>query len=167
MLGSYWSVRKILDLHSIVFSEYIRYSEVETEYLSLARHGFLLAAGMASVVFAILVIHLIRQKNSKGRPANKKDILVVPAILFIWYITSFSLFYSLNAAFTRIGGTTPYCYDDPFMKIYEPMVSLAYRIGWYGSGNRYALDWLKNAGINNQQSEKTVIPNRNSSQLLQ
>ena len=167
MLGSYWSVTKILGLHSIVLPEYIRYSEAEIERLNLARYGFLSAAGMALVAFILLVIQAIRQKKSKGRLVNRKDISVVPAILFVWYIISFSLFYSLNAAFTRIGGTTPYCYDDPFMKIYEPMVNLAYRIGWYGSGNRYALAWLKNGGIDNQESEKADAPDRDSPQFLQ
>ena len=51
-----------------------------------------------------------------------------------WFLASFLLFFSIDGSFTRVGGTTTYCYFNPLFGIYEPMALGAWGAGVLGGG---------------------------------
>lgn len=113
------------------------YSETEDSAARLLAGVLLGGAAASSVAFFVVAIRAFRSRKTLSGPrCSSLDLTGVAIIAAISYLGTFSLFFSIDGSFTRLGGTTPYCYARPGFQMYEPLVRVARRLGFRG-GNRY------------------------------
>lgn len=111
----------------------------ETVFVALFAVG--LCVAFASVAFAvILAAHWVRNRArfASAIRFRLRDTGFVAVAIVGWYVASFACFFSLDASFTRLGGTTPLCYDNPYFQAYDPLWQMAVGTGLRG-GDRLLL----------------------------
>jgi len=99
---------------------------------------------LAAPLFAlVLFAHWWRRRDafSSAPRASKRQVVRLPMVVVAWYVISGACLFSLDASFTRRGGTTPFCYDHPVLFVYQPVVSTLFRLGWHGGG-RYTRAYM-------------------------
>ena len=145
LFGTAWALAKVVWLDALVLPDYKLYASEEIHILSvLAVLAFVLGClgGLMTLVLFFPFVRRWTRITGIGILRPFDVFCVIPCLLLLWYCSSFLLLYSINGAFTRRGGTTPYCYGEPVFFVYDPLVRLALDVHWYG-GNRYASAYMK------------------------
>lgn len=133
-VGIAFTVSKVL--RDEVWMGFDYYSAVEEWVMvSLALVAVVLVV-VAPLFALVLLVHWGRRRaHFSGAPrVSARNVARLPVVIGSWYVLSGAAFFSLDCSFTRIGGTTPFCYDHPVLVVYQPLASALFMTGWQGGG---------------------------------
>jgi hypothetical protein len=128
--------------------------------------GVVIALAAPLFAVALLVHWALHAKEFSSAPrVSLRQIARLPLVVGAWYLLSGASFFALDGAFTRLGGTTPFCYEHPFLGLYEPVASTLWRAGLPGGG-RYVNAYLADTWRHRPHRPDAAGPARHFAQTL-
>lgn len=110
---------------------------VPEEWALVAMLASGLVIALVAPLFGIVLVAywwLRREHFSLAPRVSTRQFVRLPIVIGTWYVFSGAWLFSLDCSFTRLGGTTPFCYDHPALFVYQPVASALFRMGLHGGG---------------------------------